>query len=269
MSIGGSDMPRYPGITDDEIIRMYKSGMSYKELEAKIGLTSRAILNVVHKHGLRANREQSSGRPRKHAVNEDFFKTWSHEMAWVLGLFITDGNVSSKVHSISFSQKDESILRIIAQYMKADYVLAPFGPTMQTPTLMINSKEIKHDLEKMGIGPKKSFNVPFPNVPEEFLPSFVRGVIDGDGWVQQKGYVMNITTGSSEFAKGLLAVLKSWNLRSEITSDIRASGKHIYRVWVKGKYELPKLAEIIYSNASNNFVLNKRRILSQRLDEIK
>ena len=45
----------------------------------------------------------------------------------------------------------------------------------------------------------KSLTVPFPDVPEEFLPSFVRGVIDGDGWVQKTGYVMNVTTGSLHF----------------------------------------------------------------------
>ena len=52
-----------------------------------------------------------------------------------------------------------------------------------TPTLIINSKEIKKDLEILGIISNKSLTVPFPNVPEEYLASFVRGVIDGDGWV--------------------------------------------------------------------------------------
>lgn len=254
-------MPRHTGITDEEIIEMYKSGISYKEMEAKIGLTSRAILNVVHKHGMQANREQFSGRPRKNAVNEDFFKTWSHEMAWVLGLFITDGNVSSKLHSISFSQKDESILRIIAQYMEADYVLAPFGPTMQTPTLIINSKEMKLDLEKMGIGPRKSFTVPFPYVPEEFLPSFVRGVIDGDGWVSRDGYVMHITSASNGFAKELLSVFQSWGLNSHIS---QLSDKNIYRIWVKGKQELLKLADKIYDNTnSEDFLVHKRVFMTQ------
>ncbi len=261
-------MPRNPGITDEEIIQMYKSGMPFKEMEPIIGLSDRAIRNVIYKHGIEMNREQSSGRPRKHKVNEDFFKNWSHEMAWVLGIFITDGHVNSKAHSITFSQKDERILRIIANYMEADYVLAPYGPTMQTPSLIINSKEIKKDLEEMGIGPKKSFTVPFPNVPEEFLPSFVRGIIDGDGCVQKRGYVMNVTTGSLSFAEGLLSIFQSWKLRSEITSEMNPSGNVVYRVWVKGKYELPKLADIIYNNATDNFIFYKRELLTQRSHEI-
>ena len=31
-------------------------------------------------------------------------------MAWVLGIFVTDGCVNNKIHSISFTQKDERIL---------------------------------------------------------------------------------------------------------------------------------------------------------------
>ncbi|WP_142247910.1 hypothetical protein [Alkalihalobacterium alkalinitrilicum] len=72
-------------------------------------------------------------------------------------------------------------------------------------------------MEKLGVSANKSLTVPFPEVPEEFLPSFVRGVIDGDGWVQKTGYVMNVTSGSLLFSEGLLSVYQSWNLRSEIT----------------------------------------------------
>lgn len=218
--------------------------------------------------GIEMNRKQYSGQPRKHKVNENFFKTWSHEMAWVLGLFITDGHVNNKIHSIAFSQKDERILQVIAKFMEADYILAPKGPTNTTPTLLINSKEIKNDLQKLGITANKSFNVPFPSVPEEFLPSFVRGVVDGDGWVQRKGYVMNITSSSILFAEGLLSVFQDWGLKSEITLEKSLTGSIIYRVWVKGKYELPKLAKIIYNDAKDNYVLYKKGYMNQRSLEL-
>lgn len=149
--------------------------------------------------------------------------------------------------------------------MGADYVLAPFGATMQTPTLIINSKEIKKDLEKLGITHNKSLTVQFPEVPKKFLPSFIRGVIDGDGWVQQKGYVMNVTTGGIHFAEGLQSIYRSWELRLEITSTITKTGNTIYRVWVKGKYNLPKLAKIIYDD-SNHFISYKKAYMTQRLD---
>ena len=174
-------MPRKPGMTDEVIIDMYKSGVPFKEMTPIIGISDRAIRNVLYKHGITMNRAQYSGQPRKNQVNEDFFKIWTHEMAWVLGLLVTDGHVNKKFHSIYFAQKEERILQLIARFMEADYILASKDPTKSTPTLIINSKEIKEDLAALGIGANKSFTVPFPDVPDEYLPSFVRGVIDGDG----------------------------------------------------------------------------------------
>ncbi|WP_338786445.1 LAGLIDADG family homing endonuclease [Metabacillus sp. FJAT-53654] len=260
-------MPRKPGVTDENIIQMYKSGMKFKEMIAIIGLSDRAIRNVLYKHGVEMNREQSSGQPRKHKVNEDFFKVWTHEMAWVLGLFITDGCVHKQLNSITISQKNEDILRLIANYMQADYVLALTYKTRSTPTLIINSKEIKSDLEKLGINANKSLTVPFPSVPHEFLPSFIAGVVEGDGWVQKRGYVMNITTGSIQFAEGLLSVFQTWNLRSEITTEFTQAGNPIYRVWVKGKFTLPELAKIIYNDSIKPYDSYKKDSMSQRLTD--
>ncbi|GIN70330.1 hypothetical protein J14TS2_08050 [Bacillus sp. J14TS2] len=261
-------MPRNPGITDEMIIKMYKSGMPFKEMQPIIGLSDRAIRNVLYKQGVKMNREQSSGRPRVHKINENFFKKWSHEMAWVLGLFITDGHVNEQVPSVSLSQKDERILKIVANYMGADYRLAPFGKTMTTPTLLIHSKEIKKDLEALGIKSRKSLNVPFPNVPDQYLPSFVRGVIDGDGWVDKEGYVAHVTSASFHFAEGLLSVFLNWGLPSKITTLERRTGNAIYRIWVKGKEGLLGLAEIIYADAnSNNFHVYKRVYMTQHAEQ--
>ncbi|WP_174733440.1 LAGLIDADG family homing endonuclease [Mesobacillus harenae] len=258
-------MPRKPGITDELIIKMYKDGNLYKEIIPVVGLSDRAIRNILYKHGIAMNRGQSSGQPRKHKVNENFFKNWSNEMAWVLGLFLTDGCVSARTNTITFSQKDEGILQLVAKFMEADYILAPTGKTRLTPTLIINSKEIKTDLEMMGISSNKSLTVPFPDIPNEFLPAFVRGVIDGDGWVQKRGYVMNVTSGSLLFAEGLLSVFQNWKLRSEITLEFSQVGNPIYRIWVKGKYDLPKLGKIIYNENINEYVSYKRERLTQRL----
>ncbi|WP_345238953.1 LAGLIDADG family homing endonuclease [Pontibacillus salipaludis] len=250
-------MPRKPGISDQYLIDLYKKGTPFKKMSVLSGLSDRAIRNIMYKNNVKMNREQYSGQPRKHAVNEDFFKNWSHQMAWVLGLFVTDGCVNQS-NSISFSQKDERLLQIVARYMKAKDNIIPPASTRSIFTLLINSKQIKEDLKIMGITSNKSRNVQFPEVPEKYLPSFVRGVIDGDGWVQKTGYVMNVTSASYHFANGLLSVFHSWGLRSEIKEETTKNGKKIYRIWVKGKETLPKLAQIIYDNAEEAYVFKKK-----------
>ncbi|WP_096154508.1 LAGLIDADG family homing endonuclease [Bacillus sp. FJAT-45066] len=257
-------MPRKLGITDEEIIVMYKSGVPYKQISTKTGLSDRAIRNILYKHDVKMNREPYSGQPRKHKVNEHFFKTWSDEMAWVLGLIITDGSISKKTHSITLSQKDTELLRLVAEYMKADYVIAPIASTRTVPKLIINSKIIKHDLIQLGLIPKKSLIVPFPNVPSVYIPAFIRGVIDGDGWVQGRGYVMNITTESEPFANGLYHVFNTWMLRMEIITETTKNSSVIYRVWVKGKSDICKLAKIIY-NTDIQYESHKKQKMMQRI----
>ncbi len=129
--------------------------------------------------------------------------------------------------------------------------------------LIINSKIIKQDLALLGIKHNKSYTVSFPKVPDEYLPAFVRGVIDGDGWVQNRGYVMNITTASEKFANGLFAVFQNWKFRTEITKELTQSKKTIYRIWVKGKRDLPKLADIIYDRAGNLYNERKKMRMIQ------
>ncbi|MFS0575027.1 LAGLIDADG family homing endonuclease [Sporosarcina sp. 179-K 3D1 HS] len=255
-------MIRNRGITDEMIVEMYKNGMSYAEMKPIIGISDSAIRNVLKKHNVKL---KPPGQPRKNKVNEDFFKTWSDEMAWVLGLLITDGHIRKSTHTICFAQKDEQVLKRIAQAMQADYIIAPAGGTCTVPTLLINSKTIKNDLAKMGIVPNKSLTIQFPEIPEQYMPAFIRGVVDGDGWVQPKGYVMNITTASKQFAEGLLAVMQSWMLRSEITMETSKNNTAIYRVWIKGKHELPKLAKIIYNDSV--CISTKQKYMSQSIND--
>ena len=110
----------------------------------------------------------------------------------------------------------------------------------------------------------KSLTVGFPDVPEVFIASFVRGVIDGDGWVGRYGYEMHVTSASLDFANGLLAVFLLWRLKAKITSFMGGTGTSIYRIWVNGKSELPKLADLIYANANfDDFHVYKRVYMSQ------
>ncbi|MDN4492587.1 LAGLIDADG family homing endonuclease [Ureibacillus aquaedulcis] len=213
------------------------------------------LLNVIIKHKVPVNREQSSAQPRKHRVNEDFFKVRSHEMTWVLGLCYR--TVSENAHSINFVQKDERILKIVAKYMEADYVIQGISKTRTVPILVINSRELKKDLAGMGISSNKSLTLPFPEVPEAYLGSFIRGVMDGDGHVASNGYTLNVTTGSNSFALGLL-------VNSYISEDTSSGFNTIYRVRVSGKKDLIHLSELLYEHANDDdFHFYKRVYISQ------
>ncbi|PKG44453.1 MULTISPECIES: LAGLIDADG family homing endonuclease [unclassified Planococcus (in: firmicutes)] len=254
-------MVRKVGITDQMILNKYTEGFSNAELAAYAGLTERAIRNVLYKSGI-----DSIQRPRKHKVNEDFFKTWTDDMAWVLGLVITDGCIANDGRTLILIQKDEFMLQKVAVIMQADFVVARHEK--RTPALLINSKKITNDLANYGVLKSKSISVGFPNVPEKYMPHFIRGVVDGDGWVQKTGYTMNVTSGSKDFANGLHDVFRKWNLNSSIRISKTPLGRVLYRVFVSGKHDIPRLADIIYKDCGEMYVFQKRERMSQRCFKI-
>ena len=248
---------RIPGITDEMILDKHNEGKSRKELAAYAGVSERAIRDVLYKNGV-----TNIKRPRKNKVNEQFFDAWSKEMAWVLGLVVTDGCIINSSRTMALIQKDERILKLVAKYMEADYVTTDHES--RTLTLLVNSVRITAKLKELGVEENKSLTAPFKVVPEEFLPHYIRGVIDGDGWVQDRGYTMNVTSGSFDFADGLLGVFLSWGLNARIGIDRTPLGRPVYRVIVAGKNDLVRLSEIIYKDSGEACVYHKRDRMSQR-----
>ncbi|KGP93002.1 rRNA methyltransferase [Pontibacillus chungwhensis BH030062] len=122
-------------------------------------------------------------------------------------------------------------------------------------------RNIMYKNKRLGIYANKSRTVGFPHVPKDYLSSFIRGVIDGDGWVDREGYVMNVTSASLSFAKGIFETFQSWELRCNLTRQLSASQNVYYRVWVKGKRDLLKLSDIVYQHALEDCVYSKRALM--------
>lgn len=139
---------------------------------------------------MRTTKIDSWGRPVrfKHSYNLEVFRTKNALFYYLLGAFITDGNVyiyrDGKSAKTSLSSKDIDWLRAINKFICDDDLisikkngqgtLGMFDPTIAD--LLINS----------GCHPRKSLTVRLPNVPDKYLRDFLRGCIDGDGSISQR-----------------------------------------------------------------------------------
>jgi hypothetical protein len=148
----------------------------------------------------------------KYSINKDFFKTWSNEMAYLLGFFCADGHLATHRNSfiISIHRKDQYILENFMKFMEYGGVIYDYGKRT-TVSLCISSKEITKDLMNFGLTRHKSQELRWiEQIPEEYISHFTRGYFDGDGHVglaqahnpNNKNLVLSIV-GTKEFLERL------------------------------------------------------------------
>ena len=178
----------------------------------------------------------SRGGHNRYKFNKDFLKTWSNEMAYVLGFLYADGNItnaiSSRTQYIHFYSTDRYILENIKIVLSSNHILQTIPARTQVHIngiyrskeafrLRIGSREMFEDLLKLGVVPNKSKIITFPYVPKQCMGNFIRGYFDGDGCVflqKAKGITKPIiikklstifTSGSYQFLRGIAEVLKN------------------------------------------------------------
>ncbi len=165
--------------------------------------------------------------PIRRTLNQDFFKKWSIEMAYVLGFFAADGSMLINKRGscfIEFTSTDKILLEHIQKASGSNHGISvrPFRNQnwKEQYRLQIGSKEWFGDLTAHGFTQHKSSTLTFPNIPDKYLGSFVRGYFDGDGCVylnelqfadrhRKRWILMTLfTSGSRDFLEELLARLR-------------------------------------------------------------
>lgn len=175
-----------PDWTDEEIKvlkKHYGKNINYnKYLPFR---SSNAIYHKANRLGL-----ENHKKPRKYYVDEAFFENWSNEMAYILGWFFSDGNVSSdkRTFRLKISFKDKEILEKMNLFLRSDSPIriikqhVPSKKYVSTYALLIiHSRKICHDLINLGCVPNKMHKFNIPEMPQAFLKHFIRGYFDGDG----------------------------------------------------------------------------------------
>jgi len=154
--------------------------------------------------------------------NEDFFKKWSTEMAYVLGFFTADANMIKNkrgAYFLAIEITDKEILEKIREVISSNHrigIRKKILPEKEIYRLQIGSKRMFNDLLKLGLTPNKSKTIDLPHIPDKYFSHFVRGYFDGDGCIscgiyrrkdrKSKNYLFasHFTSGSKIFLESLL-----------------------------------------------------------------
>ncbi len=202
-------------------------------------------------------------------VNQEFFKTWSPSMAYVLGLAATDGCLFPKGYKFSITQKEPEILEKVKRMMDSDAKLyhnrqREYDKVIsgEVWTLCFRNKTIYNDLLHLGITPRKSNTLVFPQVPEFCLKHFIRGCWDGDGgiWYELNNdqYFASFTSGSYSFISSLLNVLMDNGMNRKKIRETSSGGCYEFRY---SGSQCAKLYELLYHNVPNNMCIERKKQL--------
>ena len=258
-------MTKLAKLTEENLIKLYREERKSLEDIAKLYGASRVAvykkLKKLHieprsKSLARLEAQKQGKVPQQYfPINEKFFGRWSAEMAYILGLIITDGCIT-KEGRISLSMNDSEILEKVKIAMGSKHPIILSKHQQGLYHFNFARERLVNDLAKLGIGPRKSLTVKFPPIPDAFMCDFVRGVFDGDGSVffvkNSEAYPLRtkFCSGSKDFITGLELNLQKLGLpRRNIYEQKTKNG--LYYTIKYGHKDSQKLFYILYKNYQN------------------
>ena len=110
---------------------------------------------------------------------------WSAELAYVVGLIATDGNLGRKKPVITLASKDVTLLETVRRCLGLRTRLQkhPGGYGDHCHHISWHDRRLYEWLREIGLSPAKSLTLRPLAVPDRYFPDFFRGCIDGDGSV--------------------------------------------------------------------------------------
>lgn len=210
------------------------------------------------------------------SYDKDFFKKWSHDMAYILGFIYADGNIVKTkrgTHFIAIYTADEELLKHIRIIFSSEHTISKRSSiTGEVFRLQIGSKEWFTDLGKIGLVPNKTSRMRLPDISNKYFGDFVRGYFDGDGnvWtglIHKKRFSPSVTiqvaftSCSHEFLS---------DLHKELQTIANVKGGSIYKSKIKNfsrlsfsKLDALKIYKIMYNAEHKLFLLRKKQVFAK------
>lgn len=190
---------------------------------------------------------------KKLKINDDFFKVWSPDMAYILGFITADGCIHKKRLRIELSLKDIEVL---------EFIKSKFGNLNIRKYNRINkgdfccidfvSDEIVKDLYSLGVQERKTGSEFWANPPNKFIPDYIRGYFDGDGCVCNKeGKSLAVTISCDN--KNFLEKIKDYFNFGYIDKELKSN---CYRYSIYHSRDVKVFKDTIYNS---NFSLKRKK----------
>lgn len=247
----------------EECKSLYLQGMSVSKI---------CILKKLDRHNLsrRFKKDKLDVRKgfsyaRKYNLNEHYFDIIdTEEKAYILGFIYADGNnlYTTNRISIHLSKTDEEILQKMSHIFYGEEILKynkrtnKNGKVFEYVRLNLYSKYMSEHLATLGVVEAKSYKIVFPEwLDKSLYRHFIRGLIDGDGWIYLSNNYRNhpnvgliCTRQINDFLKDLFAT--DLGLKSYICKANKQDINVMCEIRIKNYHQSKILLDWLYKDAT-------------------
>jgi len=265
-------MAKLSDLTKEKLVKLYtEEKRSLGDIARLYGVSRGAIYkrlkkdNIKHRSKAQARLEaQRQGKlPQQYFhINESFFNSWSRKMAYILGLIVTDGCIS-KTGAVSLCMNEKELLDKIKQAMNSEHKITLSKSQKGLYIYKFAREKLVEDLRNLGILPKKSLDIKFPQIPDIYLVDFIRGIFDGDGSVffdprsKNQPIRSKFCSGSKDFIEKLESCLQRSGLPARTIYEQKTKNG-IYYMFIYGHKDSKKLFDLLYRNITDELFLERK-----------
>ena len=231
---------------------------SIAELSMEYGVSESLIESRVRRYGL-------SKKYKYYVDTNTLLNNTLPNTNYIAGLVATDGYVDSKHNSILIrlvGESEKELLESIKNYLCSNTPIVNIKDNVYE--LRISADGLREFMwENFNIpGKNKTFDVYVPNsfFDEDCAKSYVRGCIDGDGYIacpSSKRFKMSMLSASKKFIEGIVNILYTYTGEklSVLTSSPRGTSTYYY-ISVGGKRAL-RILRWVYSGTCDLMLRRK------------
>ena len=237
-----------------DIIQKYQDGHSIAEIGKFHRKTGKDISSLLKENNV--DIIGSEIKNRKYTIDENYFDCVdSDEKAYIIGLLMSDGNITRNNISISLQESDKDVLDKINKLVGSNRPLHYIKMNDKNKKwknqykLSITNKHMANRLKELGIIENKSLTLNYPYwLSDSLFPSFLRGVIDGDGTISKERCRVRII-GTKMLLDGIHLKLKSLGIHSAFYHS-KHHNDATWNLYIGGKNNSIFLLNMLYKNST-------------------
>jgi DNA-binding CsgD family transcriptional regulator len=237
----------------DLIIKLLKEGNTIYFIKNFTQCSTTFIKKLAKENNIDVQSKEEYINSIKNITHNPFENLTNNEVNYWLGFLSADGAIFEDRVTLGLQELDYQHIEKFKNFLNSENL--KICKTIKNTKLKkyigyrvaFRNKEVVSFLNNLGITCKKSLTL---NINLKINKDFLRGVIDGDGYIRKKGYEISIASGSKIFAKQLKnSINELFKINAKIYKSIKYSKNPKYTISILGKNNVKTVLTELYTNA--------------------